>query len=197
MSSRVLWLRWSWRDLRARWAQVCALAAVIALGTGSYAALLSTSAWRTQSNDASFALLHTHDLRVALAQGSTVRQGSLLALLHGLPHAADITGARERLIVLTQVAGPGGVLGPGELVGTGPGPGPAVDGVQVSAGQGLATVTGTGSAGNLPAVILDRGFARQNALPDSGMLQVAGGAEVRYTGVGQSPEYFMGGGASG
>ena len=45
MSSRVLWLRWSWRDLRARWAQVCALAAVIALGTGGYAALLSTSAW--------------------------------------------------------------------------------------------------------------------------------------------------------
>jgi len=26
---------------------------VIALGTGSYAALLSTSTWRTQSNDAS------------------------------------------------------------------------------------------------------------------------------------------------
>ena len=42
MSSRVLWLRWSWRDLCARWAQVCALAAVIALGTGSYVALLLT-----------------------------------------------------------------------------------------------------------------------------------------------------------
>src|SRR6516164_9695046 len=125
MSSRVLWLRWSWRDLRARWAQVCALAAVIALGTGSYAALLSTSAWRTQSNNASFALLHTHDLRVALAPGSTVGQGSLLVLLRGLPHAADVMGARERLIVPTQVAAPKAVLGPGELVGTGPGPGPA------------------------------------------------------------------------
>src|SRR5215472_9690072 len=157
MSSRVLWLRWSWRDLRARWAQVCALAAVVALGTGSYAALLSTSAWRTQSNDASFALLHTHDVRVALAQGSTVRQGSLLDLLRRLPHAADVTGARERLIVPTQVAGPKGVLGPGELVGTGPGPGPAVDAVNVSAGQGLATATGTGSSGNPPAVMLDRG----------------------------------------
>jgi putative ABC transport system permease protein len=78
MSARALWLRWSWRDLRARWAQVCALALVIALGTGSYAALLSTSAWRTQSNDASFALLHTHDLRVALAPGSSVQQGRLL-----------------------------------------------------------------------------------------------------------------------
>jgi putative ABC transport system permease protein len=193
MSSRVLWLRWSWRDLRARWAQVCALAAVIALGTGGYAALMSTSAWRTQSNDASFALLHTHDLRVALAQGSTVRQGSLLALVARLPHAADITGARERLIVPTQVAGPGGVLGPGELAGTGPGPGPSVDAVQVSAGQNLPVAAGRGT----PAVIVDRGFARQNGLPDSGMLRVAGGAEVRYTGIGQSPEYFMGGGSGG
>jgi len=197
MSSRVLWLRWSWRDLRARWAQVCALAAVIALGTGGYAALLSTSAWRTQSNDASFALLHTHDLRVALAQGSTVRQGSLLALLRGLPHATDVTGARERLIVPTQVAAPKRVLGPGELVGTGPGPGPAVDAVHVSAGQDLPTATGTGSSSNLAGVILDRGFARQNRLPDSGMLRVAGGARVRYTGIGQSPEYFMGGGSGG
>src|SRR5689334_6950112 len=162
MTSRALWLRWSWRDLRARWAQVFALALVIALGTGTYAALLSTSAWRTQSNDASFALLHTHDLRVALAQGSTVRQGSLLALAARLSHAADVTGARERLIAPTQVAGPKAVLAPGELVGTGPGPGPAVDAVHVSAGQGLPTATGTGTSGRLPAVILDRGFARQN-----------------------------------
>src|SRR5215469_3176920 len=193
MSSRVLWLRWSWRDLRARWAQVCALAAVVALGTGSYAALLSTSAWRTQSNDASFALLHTHDVRVALAQGSTVRQGSLLDLLRRLPDAADVTGARERLIVPTQVAGPKGVLGPGELVGTGSGPGPAVDAVQISAGQNLSRA----ADGSAPAVILDRGFARQNDLPDSGMLRVAGGAQARYTGIGQSPEYFMGGGSGG
>lgn len=195
MSARMLWLRWSWRDLRVRWAQVCALAAVIALGTGSYAAMMSTSAWRTQSNDASFALLHTHDLRVALAQGSAVRQGSLLALVRRLPHAADVTGARERLIVPTQVAGPKGVLGPGELVGTGPGPGPAVDAIQVSAGQGLPTAAGAGSSGSMPTVILDRGFARQNGLPDSGMLRVAGGARVRYAGIGQSPEYFMGGGS--
>src|SRR6185437_3495142 len=190
-SSRVLWLRWSWRDLRARWVQVCALAAVIALGTGSYAALLSTSAWRTQSNDASFALLHTHDLRVALAAGSTVRQGSLLAVLRGMPHAADVTGARERLIAPTQVVAPKGVLGPGEMVGAGPGP--AVDAVHVYAGQDLPAA----AAGGTPAVILDRGFARLNSLPDSGTLRVAGGTGVRYTGIGQSPEYFMGGGSGG
>ena len=193
MSSRALWLRWSWRDLRARWPQVFALALVIALGTGTYAALLSTSAWRTQSNDASFALLKVHDLRVALAPGSTVRQGSLLGMVRRLPHAAEVAGARERLIVPTQVAGPKGVLAPGELVGTGPGPGPAVDGVHVSAGRGLPT-QGRGTSGGVPAVVLDLAFARQNGLPDSGLLHVAGGRLVRYTGIGQSPEYFMGGG---
>jgi putative ABC transport system permease protein len=192
MSSRALWLRWSWRDLRARWPQVFALALVIALGTGTYAALLSTSAWRTQSNDASFALLKVHDLRVALAPGSTVRQGSLLALLRRLPHVGEVAGVRERLIVPTQVAGPKGVLAPGELVGTGPGPGPAVDGVHVTAGRGLAPEGG--GASGVPVVVLNLAFARQNGLPDSGLLRVAGGRLVRYSGIGQSPEYFMGGG---
>src|SRR5215470_14430180 len=190
-----LWLRWSWRDLRSRWLLVTVIALVIALGTGTYAALLSTSAWRTRSNDASFALLHVHDLRVALAPGSTVPEGSLLALAGRLPHAAEVAGARERLIVPTQMAGPKGVLAPGELVGTGPGPGPAVDAVHVSAGRGLpAAGRGTPAGGRVPAVVLDLAFARQNGLPASGLLHVAGGKLVRYTGIGQSPEYFMGGG---
>jgi putative ABC transport system permease protein len=194
MSSRALWLRWSWRDLRARWAQVLALALVIALGTGTYAALLSTSAWRTRSNDASFALLHVHDLRVALAPGSTVPQGSLLAVARRLPHAAEVAGARERLITPTQVAGPKSVLAPGELVGTGPGPGSGVDAVHVSDGRGLPTVGRGPPAGGMPATVLDLAFARQNGLPATGLLHVAGGSLVRYTGIGQSPEYFMGGG---
>jgi putative ABC transport system permease protein len=69
-----LWIRWSWRDLRRRWLLVAAIALVIALGSGTYASLLSTSAWRTRSNDASFALLHTHDIRVALPQGQHHRR---------------------------------------------------------------------------------------------------------------------------
>lgn len=198
MADRTLWVRWSWRDLRGRWLQVAALALVIALGTGTYAALLSTSAWRRQSNDASFALLHTHDLRVALARGSTARQGSLLALVRRLPQAADVTGARERLIVPTQVAGPRGVLVPGELVGTAGGPGPQVDAVHVSAGRDLSAAGGGApAAGRLPTVVLDRAFAAKNSLPDSGLLRVAGGARVRYTGVGQSPEFFISGGGNG
>src|SRR5215472_10080632 len=195
MTSRMLWLRWSWRDLCARLAQVFGLALVIALGTGTYAALLSTSAWRTQSNDASFALLHVHDLRVALSPGYTVPQGSLLTLAHGLPRAVEVAGARERLIVPTQVAGPKGVLAPGELVGTGPGPGPAVDAVHVSAGRGVpAAGAGGAAADGSPTVVLDLAFAHQNGLPAAGLLHVAGGRQVAYTGVGRSPEYFMGGG---
>jgi putative ABC transport system permease protein len=174
MSPLALWVQWSWRDLRARWPQVFALALVIALGTGTYAALMSTSAWRTRSNDASFALLNVHDLRVALAPGSTVPEGSLLGLVRWLPHAAEVAGARERLIVPTQVAGPKGVLAPGELVGTGPGTGPAVDGVHVTAGRGLATAGGASAGGGLPTVALDRAFAQQNDLPATGLLHVAG-----------------------
>jgi putative ABC transport system permease protein len=191
MSARGLWVRWSWRDLRGRWVQVAALAMVVALGTGTSAALLSTSAWRRQSNDASFALLHTHDVRVALSRGGSLSQGALLALARRMPQAADITAARERLIVPTQVQGPRGVLVPGEVAGTGTGP--AVDAVHVSAGRPLSAA----AAGMTPAAILDRGFAQQNSLPDTGLLRVAGGVRVRYTGVGQSPEYFIAGGGAG
>jgi len=181
-----LWLRWTWRDLRGRWLLVTVIALVIALGAGTYAALLSTSAWRTRSNDASFALLHTHDLHAALATGSTVPEGGLLALVHRLPHASQVAAVRERLIMPTQVEAAHGVLVPGELVGTAGGSGPGVDDVYVSAGQALAAAND-----GKPAVILEQGFVRQNHLPDSGTLRVSGGHAVRYTGVGQSPEYFI------
>ena len=180
-----LWLRWTWRDLRGRWPLVTVIALVIALGTGTYAALLSTSAWRTQSNDVSFALMHTHDLRAALATGSTVPEGRLLELVRALPHASQVADVRERLVVPTQVAVGNDVLVPGEIAGTAEGSGPGVDNVYVSAGRPAAT------AGGQPAVVLEQGFARQNHLPDSGTLRVSGGHAVRYTGVGQSPEYFI------
>lgn len=185
-AGRALWLRWSWRDLRSRWPLVCVIALVIALGTGTYAALLSTSAWRTRSNDASFALLHTHDLRVALAKGSTVPEGYLTALTRGLPHSSDVTAARERLILPTQVEASGGILVSGELVGSGGGFGAPVDAVNVSSGRAAAP----GEDGQA-VVVLDQGFAQQNKLPDTGTLHLAGAASARYTGIGQSPEYFL------
>ena len=61
------WLRWSLRDLRQRWLLVLTLALVVALATGVSAGLGSMESWRLRSNDASFARLRMHDLRVSLA----------------------------------------------------------------------------------------------------------------------------------
>jgi putative ABC transport system permease protein len=181
-----LWVRWSWRDLRRRWTAVAAIAAVIALGTGTYAGLLGTSAWRTQSNDESFALLHVHDLRAALPRGTTTDEGRLLEIVAGLPHAADVAGARERLLLPTQVAGPDGLLVPGELVGTDTRAGPVVDGVHVSTGRAL-----TAADDGHPVVVADLGFAEANSLLPGTGLTVSGGARLEIAGRGQSPEYFM------
>ena len=181
-----LWIRWSWRDLRRRWLLVTAIALVIALGTGTYASLLSTSAWRHQSNDASFALLHVHDLRIALPQGSTTGEGGLRALVSGIPHAGDITAARERLVVPTQIAGPNGLLVSGELVGTDNRTGPPVDGVAITAGRALAAADD-----GAPTVVAEATFARKNSLPVPAELTMSGGTLLRVVGAGQSPEYFL------
>ncbi len=186
MAQTGLWIRWSWRDLRRRWPVVTAIALVIALGTGTYAGLLGTSAWRTQSNDESFALLHTHDLRVALPSGSTADEGSLLAVVAGLEHADAVEAARERLVVPTQIAGPHDLLVPGELVGTDVLPGGPVDAVHVTAGRALdAADDGTG------AVVAEESFAAQNDLPFGARLTVSGGGRLDVVARGQSPEYFI------
>ena len=137
MAQGDLWVRWSWRDLRRHWPLVAAISLVIALGTGTYAALLSTSAWRTASNDASFSALHIHDLRVSLSQSSSTAEGSLDRLIRTIPAAAQLSAVRERLIVSLQIAGPGDLLVPGELAGTAVAPGPVIDGVSDAAGRSL------------------------------------------------------------
>ena len=186
MAQTGLWIRWSWRDLRRRWPVVTAIALVIALGTGTYAGLMSTSAWRTQSNDESFALLHTHDLRVALPSGSTTEEGRLLAVVAALEHAGDVEAARERLVVPTQIAGPDGLLVPGELVGTDTRAGGPVDAVHVTEGRALGDADD-----GADAVIADESFAKENGLGVGERLTVSGGARLEVVGRGQSPEYFI------
>lgn len=184
-----LWLRWLGRDLRRRWLLVVAIALVIALGTGTYAALTSTSTWRTRSNDASFALLHLHDLEAQMSTGSTAPEGSLTAVVRGLPAAADVERVQERLIVPTQLSsrvGARDVLTPGMIVGTPPAPeDAAVDALHVVAGRAPKA----GEAG--PTVVLEHKYARANDLPDTGMLLVSGGRTVPYVGVGVTPEDFV------
>ena len=186
MTRTGLWIRWSWRDLRRRWPVVSAIALVIALGTGTYAGLLSTSAWRTQSNDESFALLHTHDLRVALPSGSTTQEGRLLAVVADLELAADVEAARERLVLPTQISGPDGLLVPGELVGTDTRSGGAVDAVHLTEGRALDAADD-----GADAVIAEETFAAKNALGVGDEVTISGGARLEVVGRGQSPEYFI------
>jgi putative ABC transport system permease protein len=102
-----LWLRWTWRDLRGRWLLVTVIALVIALGTGMYAALLSTSAWRTRSNDASCALLHTHDLALLIAFNST----SIGVDERSREHATMIAFGRPLRTVLAMTTVEAAVIG--------------------------------------------------------------------------------------
>ena len=181
-----LWLRWSWRDLRRRWVLVTALALVIALGTGAFAGLGGTTAWRIASQDASYASLGMHDLKVRLPEGGFVAQGALLKALGTIPSSAEVAAADERLVVPTQVDATSGkthVLVPGEVVGQ---PTTArVDTVHVAGGRALK-----GADDGLPTGLLESKFAGVYDLPTSGSLTLSGGHRLAYVGTGYSPEYF-------
>jgi putative ABC transport system permease protein len=190
-----LWLRWSWRDLRARWLQVAAIALIIALGTGVYTGLSSQNEWRRVAYDASYEVLVVHDLLVRTADGTYVPEGDLLRVLDGMASASDAADAEERLVVATQVdaselAGEP-VLVPGRIVGvdvTGDGSGaagPRIDRIQQVGGRALEP-SDDGEA----VVVLDSHFAKHFDLPASGSLRLSAG-EVEYVGTGYSPEYFL------
>ena len=60
---------------------MAAIALIIAIGSGTYSGLTSVSAWRYDSYDASYAALNMYDLRVDLAEGSSVPADDLEAVL--------------------------------------------------------------------------------------------------------------------
>ncbi len=169
-----LWLRWSWRDLRARWIQVAAIALIVALGVGVYTGLSSQNQWRRQSYDASYEVLAIHDLLVATTTGTRVDEGALLGGVAAMSHPEWVAAAEERLDVTTQVdastAGSGTILVPGRIVG--------VD---------MASVTGHTSTGSswwtgvgwMPMtigadrVLLDSHFAEHHDLAPTGTLSVS------------------------
>lgn len=178
-----LWLRWSWRDLRQRWLVVAATALVIALGTGAYAGLSSNTEWRRQSADASFEALRFHDARVRLAEGATVARGTLRAA--ATAPGSPVAVANERLVLPTQVdASRDGetILVPGIVMGVEDLAGREVSALHVYRGA-LPSAPGD--------VVIERNFAFQYDLPDSGALRLSGGHEVRYSGHVLAPEYFV------
>lgn len=199
-----MWLRWSWRDLRARWLQVAAIAFIIAIGTGIYAGLTSSSQWRRISYDESYAALNAHDLEVALATGTTAEADLLLSAIGTVP---GVRRAEPRLILPTQVdasIGEQTILVPGELVGVDIGADPAIGGPGI-AGPRIAgpqidrldTVRGRPLDADdaidtrTPRVLLDEHFARHHELPDQGTILVSGGKSLNYVGTALAPEYFI------
>jgi putative ABC transport system permease protein len=189
MSRARFWLRWSLRDLRERWLLVLAIALIIALGTGVFAGMWSTTAWRHEAIDASTRLLRMHDLRVELAQGAAVPDDSLLAIVDALENRAAVDVATERLVVPVAVdASAAGrtILVPGTLIGADlAGNGPTVDRFEPDAGRGL-TAADDGTA----TVLLEHRFARFHELAPAGSLIVAG-RPVSYVGQASTPEMFV------
>jgi len=184
------WLRWSWRDFRAHWIAVVAIALVLAIGTGVYAGLGSTGEWRRQSNDASFSALAMHDLRVTLSPGTFIEQGELLGTIASIDDAQSVSAAAERLVVDSQVdtgvvAGADSVLVPARLVGMAFGSTPAVDDVWVRDGAAPSAEPTDRNA------VLEAKFADQHGLPSEGTILVSGGRAVTYTGLGTTPEDFF------
>lgn len=176
------WIRWSLRDLRAHWVAVVAIAVVIAIGTGVFAGLSSTSTWRRLSNDASFAAGNLHDLRVSTAPGTFVEEGILRDLVASIPSSAAIDTMTERLVIDSQLEADGGdVLVTARIVG-GTIDADAVDRVWVR--DGAAPEPGTADA------VLEAKFADFHDLSSTGTVTVAGERTITYTGVGVAPEDF-------
>lgn len=172
-----------------RWLQVAAIALIVAIGSGVYSGLSSTSEWRKVSYGASFARLHMFDLRAALSTGSFVDARALGDVASEIPHARWIGAAETRLIGATQVdASTKGatILVPGRLVGVDvTDGGPHVNGVDATVGRGLRAVDSGKQRG-----VLDVHFAKHYKLAPRGRVRISGGRTLDYVGQGLSPEYF-------
>lgn len=193
MTTMGLWLRWSWRDLRERWLQVLAIGMIIALGTGVYAGLGSTTPWRTESTDRSYAHLNMYDLRVTLTAPSFVDQGALVDAIRRIEHADWIEAVEPRLIAPKFVhvtEDERDVLVRGRIVGMAVhNGGPTINGIHIDGGRAF-----TPADDGRDVAILDLHFADYYHLPDQGQLWLSDRASVRtldYVGVGMSPEFFQ------
>ena len=194
MSRLRFWLRWSLRDLRERWLLVVAIALTIAIGTGGFAGMISTTQWRQDAIDASVEKLAMHDLRLELAEGAAVAAGSLRALVDVLDDPTAVAVASERLVVPVAVdASAAGrtLLVPGSLIGVELADGgPSVDRIAPDVGRGLAAADdGIGTDG-VATVALEYRFGRNHGLAPEGSLVVAG-RPARYVGQASTPQMFV------
>lgn len=183
------WLKWSWRDLRARWLQVLAIGIIIALGTGIYASMGGSEVWRTDAYDLSYSNLNMYDIHVELAGDSLVTNEELTNALSGIEGVATL---ETRLITPTLVDASHGdevIMVKGELVGVDVADGgPHVNGVHVDdeSGRNLSTA----DAGQ-NVVVVEYKFAQAHELDPGSPIRVSGDVALDFVGAGHSPEYFM------
>jgi putative ABC transport system permease protein len=186
----LFWLRWTWRDLRERWLQVCAIALIIALGTATYVGLGSTTPWRLESAEASYDLLNNYDMRVILPPDTYVDRATFEAAVRGIPHTEWLVEIEPRINADTFVrvmAGDEQVLVRGKLLGVDvTDAGPQINGIYVNEGRALTEA----DAGSNTA-ILEYHFGKYYDLPPAGELTLSGGVTLEYVGLGMTPEYFM------
>lgn len=180
-----LWLRWSGRDLRARIWTVAAVAAIIALGTGVYAGLTSTTRWRRVSYDQSYAQTHVHDVYIALASKTTLEADRLARAVGDSP---GVAGVQTRLVVPVQVDASTAsetILVPGRIVGVNLDANPPIDEVIATRGRNLRRADE-----GRPTVLVDVHFLDRHHLPDRGTIKISGDRTLTYVGAALSPEYF-------
>lgn len=189
-ASLILWLRWSWRDLRARWLQVTAIALIIALGTGVYAGLGSSTPWRKAANDASYAFLNLYDLRIKFTTGSYLPQTEVIKALNTIDHPHWINTVEGRLIspaLIDASTADQSILVAGQIVGVDV----AEDGPHLNrlfAHQGR---TLNKRDQGLAVAVLEHHFADYYGLPAEGQITLGSGQSLDYVGTGLIPEYFM------
>lgn len=158
-------------------------AVIIAIGTGAYAGLGGSTAWRLDSQDASYERLRYHDLRVRLPVNVDAAEGSLAAAIGAIDASEQVAAVAERLIVPIQVdasTDSATVLVPGEVVGLAPGG--TVDTLHLEAGR---------AAAGQDEVVLESKFADARGLPPAGSIELSGGVRLAYTGTGFAPEQFQ------
>lgn len=185
-----LWIRWSWRDLRDRWVQVFAIALIIALGTGVYTGLSSSSPWRLRSNDDSYGLLNMYDLRAMLPDNAFADRDVLLDAVRAIPSVDAIIDIDTRLIYATQVDASTAdqtILVPGRVIGVDVrDDGPIINKVHLTDGRTLNSLDD-----GAPVAVLEHNFANHYGLEPGTSLTISGGHTLEVTGVGIGPEYFM------
>lgn len=180
------WLRWSWRDLKARWLQVLAIGIIIALGTGVFSGFGGQEKRRINSLNESYDRLNTYDLRMTLTDGSYLEKASLLNTLQDID---GVSGIETRLIVATQVDASQSdetILVQGEIVGVDVAEGgPHINQLYINDGRDLTEA----DAGKNVAVV-EYKFAKHYDLKPGDPIQISGGIALDFVASGQASEYF-------